>query len=155
MRATGGPIEAMDAMVESLIDYRGWFVGFADSGLPGAPPEARPSMSEPRLIARGGSPQAVAEAVYRSSVKDRWLYVSHGGHLDDTGLVGAARPAADSSGLPESGRSITASRPDFPRTSTARQDLGDIEFETCQAPGEHHTAREQWIAHRREFGRAR
>lgn len=43
MRATGGPVEAMDASVDSLVPLWEWFVGYLLAGLPGVPDDARPS----------------------------------------------------------------------------------------------------------------
>ena len=218
----------------------------------------------PWLIARPGAAQVFAEAIGKSSTQDRWLYLSDGGHLDNTGLVEAVRlhrtpggyagrivvidasndpkgswsavgdalgvvraemgldlrcvldettaatpqepadptsmdgpvqrvqrawaeltgraapedhsrpylrvyesdaggdllelmvvkavrPAADAPGLPESVRSFAARTLDFPRSSTARQDFGDIEFEAYRALGEYYTALawDRWSEHRR------
>lgn len=43
MAATGGPVEAMDASVESLVPLWEWFVGYLLAGLPGVPEDALPS----------------------------------------------------------------------------------------------------------------
>lgn len=47
--------------------------------------------AEPAFTNRPGSAQILREAVGRSSIRDRWLYLSDGGHLDNTGLVEAVR----------------------------------------------------------------
>ena len=59
----------------------------------GAPDDRDGSDQWPRpwLISRPGAAQAFAEAIGRSSTRDRWLYLSDGGHLDNTGLVEAVR----------------------------------------------------------------
>jgi hypothetical protein len=43
------------------------------------------------MTRRPGALQVVAEAVGQSSLHDQWLYLSDGGHLDNTGLVEAVR----------------------------------------------------------------
>lgn len=45
----------------------------------------------PWLIARPGAAQVFSEAFGQSSSEDRWLYLSDGGHLDNTGLIEAIR----------------------------------------------------------------
>jgi hypothetical protein len=47
----------------------------------------------PWLISRPGAAQVLAEAAGRASASGRWLYLSDGGHLDNTGLVEAVRLA--------------------------------------------------------------
>ncbi len=47
--------------------------------------------STPWLLRRPGTVQVVAEAFGASSMHDRWLYLSDGGHLDNTGMVEAVR----------------------------------------------------------------
>ena len=80
--------------------------------------------------------------VYESTAGDDLLEVM---------VVKAVRPALDAPGLPESVRSFAARTPEFPRSSTARQDFGDIEFEAYRALGEHYTALawDLWSEHRR------
>lgn len=41
MAATGGPVDAMDASAESLVDLWEWFAQFVDADLPGVPHDAR------------------------------------------------------------------------------------------------------------------
>jgi hypothetical protein len=56
---------------------------------------------------RPGSAQVLVEAVGRSALTDRWIYVSDGGHLDNTGLVEAVRMSGrpdGSGGVSYSGR---------------------------------------------------
>ena len=43
------------------------------------------------LLWRPGSTQVLIEAAGRSSIADRWIYLSDGGHLDNTGLVEGVR----------------------------------------------------------------
>lgn len=47
MAATGGPVEAMDASVDSLVPLWEWFVGYLLAGLPGVPEDALPSRATP------------------------------------------------------------------------------------------------------------
>ncbi len=42
MRDTGGPLEQLDASLDSLVPLWSWFVAFWDAGLPGVPAQARP-----------------------------------------------------------------------------------------------------------------
>src|SRR5215207_8570784 len=56
---------------------------------------------------RPGSAQVLVEAIGRSALTDRWIYVSDGGHLDNTGLVEAVRMSGrpdGSGGVSYSGR---------------------------------------------------
>lgn len=46
------------------------------------------------VTSRPGAFQVVREAIGRSSMRDRWVYVSDGGHLDNTSMVECVRHAA-------------------------------------------------------------
>lgn len=56
--------------------------------------ERPPGHTDPFAVtARPGAFQVVREAIGRSSVHDRWVYVSDGGHLDNTAMVECVRHA--------------------------------------------------------------
>lgn len=83
-----------------------WMLNPAQTTLvDGEPPGPKSWLS---VTSRPGAFQVLREAVGRSSMADRWVYVSDGGHLDNTAMVECVRHAAQRTppGKPLRGRVV-------------------------------------------------
>ncbi|WP_431279126.1 hypothetical protein [Leifsonia poae] len=73
MAATDGPIESMDATVDSLVPLWEWFVQFVDAGCPGVPRDARWAVGEAIGVAPGS--EESERAIFAGESIEHYVYL--------------------------------------------------------------------------------